>query len=69
VLTATFNSLSTPESDLVAQLQQLLLAKQLLQSAKDVALAAFDQDGFLQAAGQLQDEAQVVLLFEVRSLC
>lgn len=69
VLTAPLNSLGVPESDLVAQLQQLLLAKQVLQSAKDVALGAFDQDGFWQLAAQLQDEAQVVLLFEVRSLC
>jgi hypothetical protein len=48
------------------KLQQLLLSKQLLQSAKSAALGVFDQEGFLQAAGTMRLESAVLLLFEVR---
>jgi hypothetical protein len=48
------------------KLQQLLLSKQLLQSAKGAALGVFDQEGFLQAAGTMRLESTVLQLFEVR---
>lgn len=47
------------------KLQQLLLSKQLLQSAKGMALAAFDQQGFLRGAAEQGEESEVVQLFEV----
>jgi hypothetical protein len=50
------------------KLQQLLLSKQLLQTAKAAALRAFDREGFLAAAKELGHESQVLQLFEVSPL-